>query len=345
MTKEPVVVAVVGAGGWGKNHVRALASLPGAELRYVCDRAPAVRAHLSASYPGLRVCAELAEVLRDESVRAIVIASDAESHEELARLALGAGRDVLVEKPLTLSAASSAELCELADKRDAILMVGHLLLYHPAVEKLRALIDAGELGQVLYLTSQRTNLGVVRRDENAWWSLAPHDIAVANYLLGGKPEAVSASGGVFLQVERAIEDVVFATIHYPNAKLAHVHVSWLDPHKTRRLTVVGDRKMAVFDDTSADQKLMLFDKGVELPPPALSYAEGVRLRTGDIVIPALRMSEPLSREHEAFLDAVRTRRRPRADGRSGLEVIRVLEAGSRSLAGAGRRIELGNGPQ
>jgi predicted dehydrogenase len=338
---DPVVVAVVGAGGWGQNLVRNFAALGSTELRYVCDRSEPVRAQLRARYPNVRVVADLEEVLADDEARAVVVAADAPAHEALARRALEAGRDVFVEKPLTLSAASSAALCELADARGSILMVGHLLLYHPAVEKLRALIDAGELGEILYLTSQRTNLGVVRRDENAWWSLAPHDISVANYLLGASPVSVSASGGVFLQPERAIEDVVFATVKYPGGKLAHVHVSWLDPHKTRRLTVVGDRKMAVFDDTSPDQKLILFDKGVERPPPALTYAEGVRLRTGDIVVPALRMSEPLRRECEDFVEAVRTRTPPRAHGRSGWEVVRVLEAGARSLAEAGRRVDIG----
>lgn len=338
---EKIVVAVVGAGGWGKNHVRTFATLPGAELRYVCDRSEAVRAQVAAHFPDVTPVPELDQVLADTAVRAIVIAADAPSHEALARAALEAGRDVFVEKPLTLAASTSAALCELAEARSAILMVGHLLLYHPAIEKLRALIDAGELGEVLYLTSQRTNLGVVRRDENAWWSLAPHDVAVANYLLGASPVSVSASGGTFLQTERGIEDVVFATLKYPGGKLAHVHVSWLDPHKTRRLTVVGSRKMAVFDDTSPDQKLTLFDKGVELPPPALTYAEGVRLRTGDIVAPALRMTEPLRRECEDFLEAVRTRKRPLADGKSGWEVVRVLEAGARSLAEAGRRVDIG----
>jgi predicted dehydrogenase len=338
---EPVVVAVVGAGGWGLNHVRTFSALKGAELRYVCDRSETVRAQVRNGFPSVKVVADFEEALSDEGVRAVVIATDAPSHEALARRALESGRDVLVEKPMTLAAGTSASLCELAESRGRVLMVGHLLLYHPAVEKLRALIDAGELGEVLYLASQRTNLGVVRRDENAWWSLAPHDISVANYLLGASPVSVSATGGVFLQPERGIEDVVFATVQYPGGKLAHVHVSWLDPHKTRRLTVVGDRKMAVFDDTSPDQKLILFDKGVDRPPSALTYAEGVRLRTGDIVVPALRMTEPLRRECEDFLEAVRTRNPPRAHGRGGWDVVRVLEAGARSLSEAGRRVDIG----
>lgn len=337
---DPIVVAVVGAGGWGRNHVRNFAALPGTELRYVVDRSEAVREAVARSHPAARCCVDVAEALADPELAAVIVATDAPNHHGVAKAALEAGKDVFVEKPLTLSGEAGEELCALADAGERILMVGHLLLYHPAVEKLRSLLDAGELGDVLYITTQRLNLGVVRRDENAWWSLAPHDISVINYLLGAEPESVSATGGVFLQTERALEDVVFATLHYPAGRVAHVHVSWLDPHKTRRLTVVGSKKMAVFDDTSADQKLVLFDKGVEPPPAAVSYADGVRIRTGDILVPALRMIEPLRRECEAFLTAVRTRKSPLADGRSGVAVVRVLEAGTRSLAEQGRRVPI-----
>ncbi|MFW5921526.1 MAG: Gfo/Idh/MocA family protein [Polyangiales bacterium] len=342
MSASPVGVAVVGAGGWGKNHVRSLASLPEAELRWVCDRDGGARDEIARVAPSLRTTGALDDVFADEAVRAVVVATDAPSHAEIATKALEGGLDVLVEKPLALTSAEAERLCALADDGGRVLMTGHLLLYHPAVEALRALVGSGELGDVLYMTSQRTNLGVVRSDENAWWSLAPHDLSVAGYVLGTEPSAVSASGACFLQTDKGIEDVVFATVDYPEGRLAHVHVSWLDPHKSRRLTVVGSRKMAVFDDTSADQKLAVFDKGVEAPPAAVGYADGVRVRTGDIVIPALRMAEPLRREHEAFVRAVRTRERPRADGRSGLAVVRALEAGSRSLDEGGRRVVIGS---
>lgn len=334
----PVGVAVVGAGGWGKNHVRTLAGLRGAALRWVCDRAPGAREAIAAAHPGVPTTDDLDRVLGDPEVAGVVVATDAPAHHDVARRALEAGKDVLVEKPLTLAPGEGLALCELAEARGRIAMVGHLLLYHPAVERLRALVTAGELGEVLYLHTQRTNLGVVRRDENAWWSLAPHDLSLASYLLGAEPEAVSAQGATFLQ--EGVEDVVFATVHYPGGRLAHCHVSWLDPHKQRRLTVVGSRKMAVFDDASADQKLTLFDKGVEPPPATVSYSEGVRVRTGDIVVPALRMQEPLRREAEAFLEAIRTREAPRADARSGLAVVRALEAGSVSLRDGGRRVPL-----
>ena len=297
---------------------------------------------MAALYPSVEVVDDFQVVLDDPAVAAIVVATHAPSHFEVAEAALRADRDVFVEKPLCLSGDEAATLCRLAEESGRILMVGHLLLYHPAVERLKALIEEGELGDVLYIYAQRVNLGVVRREENAWWSLAPHDISVANYLLGSCPEAVSATGSCYLQSERGIEDVVFATLHYPDGRMAHVHVSWLDPHKTRKLTVVGSKKMAVFDDTSPDQKLAVFDKGVE-PPATLSYEEGVRIRTGDILIPALKMAEPLRRECMAFLDAVRTRKAPVADGASGLHVVRALEGGSASLAQGGARIELQRG--
>jgi len=297
---------------------------------------------MAALYPSVDVVSDLPIILEDPAVAAIVVATHAPSHFEVAEAALRSGRDVFVEKPLCLSGDQAATLCRLAEESGRILMVGHLLLYHPAVERLKGLIDDGELGDVLYVYAQRVNLGVVRREENAWWSLAPHDISVANYLLGSSPTAVSATGSCYLQSERGIEDVVFATLHYPDGRMAHIHVSWLDPHKTRKLTVVGNRKMAVFDDTSADQKLAVFDKGVE-PPATLSYEEGVRIRTGDILIPALKMAEPLRRECLAFLESVRTRRAPVADGASGLHVVRALEGGSASLAQGGTRIELQRG--
>jgi predicted dehydrogenase len=336
---QSIVVAVVGAGGWGRNLVRNFAALPGAELRYVCDRAPAAREAAAHLAPSARRVDDFRVVLDDAEVAAVICATDAPSHASIARASLDAGKDVFVEKPLALRVDEAAELVARAESSGRILAVGHLLLFHPAVERLRALLAAGELGEVLYVTAQRLNLGVVRRDENAWWSLAPHDISLASHLLGATPVAVNVTGHAFLQRDRGVEDVVFATLHYPGGRLAHVHVSWLDPHKTRRLTLVGTKKMAVFDDGSADRKLTLYDKGVE-PPATLSWAEGIRVRTGDIVVPAIPNEEPLRRECLAFLEAVRTRRAPLNDGRGGLDVVRVLEAGSRSLRERGRLVEV-----
>lgn len=335
-----VGIAIVGAGGWGKNHVRNFATLAETELRYVVDTSAAIREEVQLAYPSVRTTVHLDEALADPLVRGVVIATPAQTHHQVALAALRAGKDVLVEKPLALETAHAEALVALAREQGAILAVGHLLLYHPAVRRLREIVLAGELGDVLYVYAQRLNLGVVRRDENAWWSLAPHDISVASYLLGAEPVAVSATGGTFLQTGRGIEDVVFATLHFADARLAHVHVSWLDPHKTRQITVVGSQKMAIFDDTSPDEKLKIFDKGVE-PPPTLTYDEGVRIRTGDIRVPALRMQEPLRRECLAFVEAIRTRVPPTADGLSGLGVVRALEAGARSLASGGTRVAVG----
>ncbi len=329
-------VAIAGAGAWGRNHVRTFAALQGAELAYVCDPREEVRAGLQQSYPSAAMVASLEEAL--PNVDAVVVATDAPSHFEVAAQALRAGKDVLVEKPLALTSEDAETLCRLADEGERILMVGHLLLYHPAIEALTELIASGELGDVLYVVCRRLNLGVVRSKENAWWSLAPHDLSIARHLLGADPIAVSASGGTFLQP--GVEDVVFATVRFGEKQLAQVHVSWLDPHKVRSLTVVGTKKMAVFDDTSPDQKLTIFDKGVQPPPAAVSYAEGVRVRTGEIRIPAIRMAEPLRRECAAFLDAVKTRKPPVADGRSGLAVVRTLEAGARSLASGGAEVAI-----
>ncbi|MFK8003824.1 MAG: Gfo/Idh/MocA family protein [Polyangiales bacterium] len=334
-----VRVAIVGAGAWGRNHVRTFANLEGAKLTAVCDKRPAVLDAMRGGLPDTKFVSETEEALA--LADAVVVATDAPSHVDVALQALRADKDVLVEKPLALSSADALKLCQEADARGRMLMVGHLLLYHPAIEALRAIIDSGELGEVLYVVCRRLNLGVVRQRENAWWSLAPHDLSIARYLLGSDPVAVAANGGTFLQ--DGIEDVVFGTVRFGQKQLAHIHVSWLDPHKVRSLTVVGSKKMAVFDDTSPDQKLVLFDKGVERPPAAVSYAEGVRIRTGDIRIPAIRMAEPLKRECGAFIDAVQSRKPPIADGRSGLAVVRALEAGARSLEQGGVEVAIQTG--
>ncbi len=213
-------------------------------------------------------------------------------------------------------------------------MVGHLLEYHPAVEYLKELAEQGALGELRYLYSQRLNLGQVRREENALWSLAPHDIAVANFLLGAAPVTVAAAGQAYLT--EGVADVAFLTLFYPDGRLAHVHVSWLDPHKTRKLTLVGSRKMAVFDDMEASEKVRLYDKGVDRPPEGTADAEiALKLRFGDILIPRIDLEEPLARECRHFVQCVRTGRRPRSDGRDGLQVVAALEAAQRSLEAQG----------
>lgn len=324
-----VRVAVIGAGEWGKNHVRTFARLRGATLTAVCDLDPVKLESVRAEYPGAATTSRYEEVLQDSSIEAVVIASFASQHFEQARLALAAKKHVLVEKPMTLGPEEAEELVLLADQVGSCLMVGHLLLYHPAVAKMKALVDDREIGDLFYLYSQRLNLGRVRKDENALWSFGPHDVAVAVYLFGNEPETVTAKGEAFLQ--KGVVDVVFVTLHFPGRKLAHIHLSWLDPHKTRRTTIVGSKKMVVFDDMEPTDKVRIYDKGVDIKPQAVAYEDYLHVRFGDVLIPHIGSSEPLRVECQHFLDCVRTGNRPRSDGRQGLQVIRVLAAAQRSL--------------
>jgi predicted dehydrogenase len=219
-------------------------------------------------------------------------------------------------------------------------MVGHLLLYHPALVQVKSLVDSGALGEIHYLYSQRLNLGIIRSDENAWWSLAPHDVSVALWLYGALPESVQATGATYLQRPKAIEDVVFATLRFADGRLAQLHVSWLDPHKMRKLTIVGARQMLVFDDTLADEKLRIYDKGAAPRPGYTSYEDGVAVRAGAITIPNILMREPLALECAEFRDCILEGRDPRTDGTSGLDVVRVLQAGARSLREGGAVVQL-----
>jgi predicted dehydrogenase len=327
-----VRTAVVGCGYWGKNLVRNFDRL--SNLRYCCDSADGVRRAMAAAYPETRVTESYREVLEDESVDAIVLATPVPTHASMAIEALEAGKHVFVEKPLALSAADAREVVAAADAGGRILMVGHLLEYHPAVNYIKGMIDSGELGEVFYVYSQRLNLGKVRSDENALWSLAPHDISVALFLMGEAPEAVEASGQAFLQPN--VEDVTFITLRFASGRVAHIHVSWLDPHKERRLTVVGSRRMVVFDDMQPQEKIRVYDKGVERSGKQAaeyqSYAELLQLREGDIVIPRLPVGEPLAIECAEFLRAIETGIPPRSDGLDGLRVVETLELAQAALS-------------
>jgi len=332
-------LAVIGAGNWGKNLVRNFAALPDAELKYVCDLSETVRATMARQVPQATITDNADTVLTDSAVEAVVIAVDAPYHYELAKAALQAGKHTYVEKPLTLEGAQAEELADLADAKGRKLMVGHLLEYHPAVEFLKAALDAGELGDPLYLYFQRLNLGIVRKQENAWWSLAPHDVSVACYLFDAEPVSVSASGHAYLQ--DGVEDVVFANLKFADGRMAHIHVSWLDPHKIRRCTLVGSQKMVVFDDMQAAEKVRVYDKGADVQRSVDSYVEAITLRTGEIRIPKIPAGEPLRTECQHFLDAIANDTTPRSDGRDGVRVVKVLEAGGQSLARGGEPVTLG----
>jgi predicted dehydrogenase len=327
-------IGVVGCGYWGPNLVRSFDRLPDARVAALCDAAGGRLEQIRRQYPGARGYTEFGEFLADPNVDAVALATSAPTHFPLAKASLEAGKPTFVEKPLALSSAHARELVRLADERGVMLMVGHLLEYHPAVEFLKGLTESDDLGELRYLYSQRLNLGQVRREENALWSLAPHDVAVANFLLGAAPVSVAAVGQAYLT--EGVADVAFLTLFYPSNRLAHIHVSWLDPHKTRKLTLVGSQKMAVFDDMEAAEKVRLYDKGVDRPPDGTADAQAaLKLRFGDILIPRIDTEEPLVRECRHFVECVRESRPPRSDGRDGLRVVAALEAAQRSLEEGG----------
>lgn len=333
-----VRVAVIGAGAWGINHVRAMSRTKGAELVMVCDSSAAACERAAALAPKARMTADFLQVLSDPEVDAVVLATPAKEHATQARQAVNAGKHVLVEKPLALEAAEAQAVVAAAETHKRILMVGHLMLFHPAVERLKAMIDGGELGRIYYIYAVRVNLGRVRQDENALWSLAPHDIAIIEHLLGDEPESVSARGGVYLQTR--IEDVVFANLRFRSGVTAQIQVSWLDPRKERRLVIVGSQKMVELDDMAPAEKLRIYDKGVDRPATFTEYAQFLSLRNGDVHIPRIAMAEPLERECRHFVDCVAEGKRPLTDGHSALRVVRVLEAAQKSLENDGAPVEV-----
>ena len=310
-----VKVAVVGAGYWGKNLVRNFGSL--GALAAVCDSDGDRLESLKQSFPGIKLYRAYSDVLSDHTVRAVGIATPAETHADAVREALLAGKDVFVEKPLCLSVKEGTELVALAKKTDRILMVGHLLWYHPAVLKLKELIRAGELGRIQYIYSNRLNLGKIRREENILWSFAPHDISVILGLLNEMPDAVTAQGGNYLHQQ--IADVTISLLSFPSGVKAHIFVSWLHPFKEQKLVVVGDRKMAVFDDMEKNDKLLLY-------PHSIDWKDNVPIANKADALPVnLDRGEPLRAECQHFLDCVVTRTKPRTDGEEGVRVLSVLQ--------------------
>jgi len=327
---------VIGAGAWGKNHVRTIAGMAEVELTAICDMNPAIREKLGKQYPAAFVTDSVDEVLR--RVDAVIVATPARTHVEVGMRAVEAGIPTLVEKPFALTVQDAERLAELAERRGVPLLVGHLLEYHPVIERLKAMIEDETLGQIYYLYAQRVNLGQVRPDENALWSFGPHDVSVALFLLGEAPVTVSAQGHSYLQ--KGIEDIVFLNMTFASGVMAHVQMSWLDPHKERRLTVVGSRQMAVFDDMASREKLRIYDKGIDRPPEYRSYGESLAIREGDIFIPRVANTEPLSAQMQHFVRVARKEIQPRADAKDGVRTVRVLEAASRSLRQGGAPISV-----
>ncbi len=335
-------VAVVGYGYWGVNLTRNVAVAPTTELIGVVDPGSDRRDLAATNHAGIDTWESIHDALDDDRVQAIVLATPASTHVDLALAALERGRDILVEKPLAETSADAAKLRDVAADNGLVLMVGHTFLYSPPVLRLKELVDQGDLGAVQYLYSQRLSLGRIRRDCNALWNFAPHDVSIMLHLLEKPVVEVTAKGFSF--IEPGIDDICFASLTFESGIGANLHVSWIDPRKTRLMTVVGDEKMAIYNDVSVDQPLWLVDSGVAKDRDLGEYESMSdfqwRTRSGDIVIPRIEMSEPLKNEITAFGEACATRTAPRTDGDHGLEVVRVLEAIDRSAQANGRPMEV-----
>jgi predicted dehydrogenase len=334
-----VNVGVIGCGSWGSNLIRNFHELPQANLIACSDVDQGRLDYIKHLYPNVKVFSNYEGILAEEGLQGVAIATPAGTHYELARKLLERGQDVLVEKPMTLSTEQAQDLIQLAQSRGRILMVGHVFIYNPAVVRLREYIQQGELGDIYYLYSTRVNLGRVRTDLNAMWNFAPHDISIMMYLLDEEPISVSAQGVSYLQ--DGIQDVVFMTLYFSRKRTGHIHVSWLDPSKKRTMTVVGSKKMIIYDDVDNEAKLKIYDKGVYLDEAVVSFGEfQFRLHYGDISIPKLDLKEPVKQECAHFIDCIQTRRPPITDGYNGLKVVQVLEAGQRSLENSGQVTEV-----
>lgn len=339
-------VGVIGAGYWGPNLIRNFAGAAGARLVGVADLDEGKLARVGKSYPGVVTSTRLEDLLENDDIQGIALATPAGTHFDLARRVLQAGKGVFVEKPLAGSTAECEELIELAENKQQVLMVGHTFEYNAAVEQVERYICTQELGEIYYIYSQRLNLGVVRRDVDAMWNLAPHDVSIALRWLGETPVAVNARGYTYLQ--EGIADVVYMNLEFASGVAVHIHVSWLDPGKVRRMTVVGSRKMVVYDDASADARIQLFDKGIDRQHidgslgsfDSFGKFQLIKL-AGDVLIPRVDFVEPLAVEASHFVECVAEGKKPRTDGESGLRVVEVLEAASKSMRQGGANVEIG----
>lgn len=332
--------AVIGSGYWGSNYIRLLSQMPETELYAVCDKAQDRLNAVHRRFPEVSLHKDIDPILEREEIEAVVVCTNPASHFEITKQLLEAGKHVLVEKPMTLTAESSAELVEIAKEKGLTLMVGHIFLYHPAVEKVKSYILNGDLGEVHYLYSQRTNLGPIREDVNALWDLAPHDISIFNYLLDSNPVWVNAVGTKFLRGH--VEDAGFIVLGYENGAVGNIHVSWANPHKVREVVVVGSKQRICFNDTSPDEKVRVFEKGVAASATAYSdYGEyQLLIRDGDVVSPKIPVVEPLKNEVKHFIQCKQNGERPRSDGVNGLIVVKVMEAVNESVRNNGTPIQL-----
>jgi predicted dehydrogenase len=336
-----VRVGVIGCGYWGPNHIRNLSTLrsTGVEMAVAADLDEGRRTHVAELYPWVRTVADADALIADANLDAVVIATPVHTHFPMAKAALVAGKHVLVEKPFVTTSEQAEDLVALARQQGRILMVGHTFEYTAAVNRIREIVGKGEIGDVQYVRSQRVNLGLFQKDINVLWDLAPHDVSILLYVLQRMPTRVSATGSA--HVTEGVEDVVVVTLEFGPTLMANIIVSWLDPRKVREMTIVGNRKMLVYDDISANEKIRIYDKGVDGPRHYDSFGEfQYSYRYGDIVTPLLKEHEPLRAECVHFIECIRNGTMPRSSGEVGARVTRVLEAAEYSLRHAGQRVDI-----
>lgn len=337
-------IGLIGLGYWGPNHARVLSELPQTELVVACDLSETATEFVHRRYPAVRTTLDPTEVIDSPEIDAVVIATPSSTHYPLARAALDAGKHVLCEKPLGTSTAECDELIEAAERDGRTLFVGHTFIFNPAVRMMRELIAAGEVGRVLYCHTARTGLGPIRSDVNALWDLAPHDLSILFYLIDREPVSALATGQAILRED--VEDVAFVHLNFEGGTIGAAHLSWLDPYKVRRVTVVGDRRMIVFDDVSSDEKLKVFDRGASYEAVSdaargVDFAEfKAQVRDGDILVPKVPSREPLKEQMRHFVECCLTDRTPETDGIAGRRVVAALEAATTSLRSEGMRVEL-----
>jgi predicted dehydrogenase len=337
--KAMVNIGVIGCGYWGPNHIRNFSSLPDSRVLICCDKSQKRLDHMKRLYPTIETTTEADDLFDDPRLDAIVIATPVFTHIDLASKALLSGKHALVEKPMTHSVETSLALISLAERMHLILMVGHTFEYTAAVNKIKAILDSGELGDPLYISSTRVNLGLFQPDINVSWDLAPHDVSIITYLLDDLPESVNCQGKS--HYKKGIEDVATMTLNYRNGVIAFIHTSWLDPKKIRKTTIVGSKKMLVYDDIESQEKIKIYDKGVDAPPYYDTYADfHFSYRYGDIHSPRIDDFEPLRQQSEHFIECIENGRRPRSCGYSGARVVAVLEAASKSLQEEGRAVRV-----
>ena len=344
---DKVKVGQIGCGYWGPNLIRNFSQLGDCVLHTLCDSKEENLQYAWRNHPYVKTTKNYKELLKDAEIDAVIVATDARSHYGLAMEALCEGKHLFVEKPLAMSTKECEDLINLSDSRNLVLMVGHTFEYNAAVQKIKEYLKRGELGDVYYIYSQRLNLGRVRKDINVMWNLAPHDISIVLFWLEEEPVRVSAHGITHLQ--NGIEDVVFMNLNFSNGKSVHIHSSWLDPNKVRKMTIVGSRKMVVYDDVSSDAKIQVYDKGIDkgsIDTGMGRYDDFGKFqliqRAGDLLIPKIDFVEPLKAECTHFIECVKDGKKPLTDGKNGLRVVKVLEAAQKSLENGGKVVKIGD---